>query len=158
MAWKKNWRQVVDLLVLLLLDIFFIYISSIVSFPGPPFRKPLSNLLPPVSVKVFPHPPTAVFLPWHSPTLGHQTPSGTKASSPTDVQQGHPRGCCCCCLYFVLFCFKTVKLPTKNLLCLFFIQNWTIQISFVTWKMFHIVPSRKETLDKVYIFDIVLVA
>ena len=35
------------------------------------------------------HSPTPVFLPWHSPTLGHQTPSGSRASPPIDVQQGH---------------------------------------------------------------------
>jgi hypothetical protein len=36
------------------------------------------------------HPPTPAFLPWHSPTLGHQTPSGPRAAPLTDVQQGHP--------------------------------------------------------------------
>ena len=34
--------------------------------------------------------PTPVFLPWHSPILGHPTPSGSRTSPPTDVQQGPP--------------------------------------------------------------------
>ena len=36
------------------------------------------------------HPPTSAFLPWHSPTLVHGTPSGPRATPPTYVQQGHP--------------------------------------------------------------------
>jgi hypothetical protein len=36
------------------------------------------------------HPPTPVFPPWHSPTLGHPIFSGPRASPLTDVQQGHP--------------------------------------------------------------------
>ena len=36
------------------------------------------------------HPPTPASLPWHSPTLGHRTPSGPRNSPPADVQQGHP--------------------------------------------------------------------
>ena len=37
-----------------------------------------------------PLPPPHIFLPWHSPTLGHQAPSDPRASSPTDAQQAHP--------------------------------------------------------------------
>jgi hypothetical protein len=40
--------------------------------------------LPPI------HPSTPILLPWHSPTLGYQTPSGPRGSPSTDVQQGHP--------------------------------------------------------------------
>jgi hypothetical protein len=47
-------------------------------------------LIPPASMKMLPHPPPLILLPWHSPTLGHRTPSGPGASPPTDVQQGHP--------------------------------------------------------------------
>jgi hypothetical protein len=28
--------------------------------------------------------------PWHSPTLGHWTPSGLRAAPPNDIKQGHP--------------------------------------------------------------------
>jgi hypothetical protein len=41
-------------------------------------------------MRVFPHSPTPILPPWHSPILGHQTPSGPRDSPPTDVQQGHP--------------------------------------------------------------------
>jgi hypothetical protein len=36
------------------------------------------------------HLPTPIFLPWHSPTLGHQTPLGPRTTPPSDIQQGHP--------------------------------------------------------------------
>ena len=59
-------------------------------------RYPLRN--PPIPVPLPlplwgcpPQPfPSPIFLPWHSPTVGNQTPSGSKASPPTDVQQSHP--------------------------------------------------------------------
>jgi hypothetical protein len=41
------------------------------------------------SMRVLPHPPTPILSPRHSPTVGHWTPSGTRVSPPTDVQQGH---------------------------------------------------------------------
>jgi hypothetical protein len=41
-------------------------------------------------MRVLPNPFTLIFQSWHSPTLGHQTPSGPGATPPTDVQQGHP--------------------------------------------------------------------
>jgi hypothetical protein len=44
---------------------------------------------PPASLRVLPHPPThpptPIFPPWHSSTLGHQTPSGPKAAPPTAI-------------------------------------------------------------------------
>jgi hypothetical protein len=36
------------------------------------------------------NPPTHDSLSWHSPILGHQAFSGSKASPPINVQQGHP--------------------------------------------------------------------
>jgi hypothetical protein len=51
-----------------------------------PYYMPPST----ASMSVLPNPPTPVFLPWHSPTLGHQTPTGPRAAPPTDAQQGHP--------------------------------------------------------------------
>jgi hypothetical protein len=54
-----------------------------------PLRYPLSH---PSSSCLYnsAHPPTHIFPHWHSPTLGHQTPSGPRASLSTIVQQGHP--------------------------------------------------------------------
>jgi hypothetical protein len=72
------------------LDIFFIYISNVFPFSGLPFRKSYPIPPPPASMRVLPHPPTPVIPPWHSPTLGHLTPSDPRASLPTDDQQGHP--------------------------------------------------------------------
>jgi hypothetical protein len=72
----------------LLLEIFFIYISNIFPFPDLPFRNPFSYPTSPCLYKGAP-PYTPVLLPWHYPTLGHQTPSGTRASPHTNVQQGY---------------------------------------------------------------------
>ena len=58
-----------------------------VSHPETPYPIPLPLPLWGFSPT---HPSTSVFLPWHSPTLRHQTPSGPRAAPPTDVQQGHP--------------------------------------------------------------------
>ena len=72
---------------------FFIYISNILPFPGLPFGNPLFHPCSPCLYEGAPPPtcpPTPVFLPWHSPTLGHKTPSGPRASPLTDVHQGHP--------------------------------------------------------------------
>jgi hypothetical protein len=46
-----------------------------------PFQiSPLETLYPPPpdSMRVLPHPPTPIFTPWHSPTLGHRTPTGPR--------------------------------------------------------------------------------
>jgi hypothetical protein len=51
---------------------------------------PIAPPLAPMKVVPPPHLPTLTFLPWHSPTLGHQTPSGPRTAPPTDVQQDHP--------------------------------------------------------------------
>jgi hypothetical protein len=56
-----------------------------VSPSEPPYSIPHS----PASMRVLPYSPTPIFSSCHS-TLGHQTPSGPRASPPTDVQQGHP--------------------------------------------------------------------
>ena len=48
---------------------------------------PIAPPLAPMKVVPPPHLPTLTFLPWHSPTLGHQTPSGPRAAPPTDVHK-----------------------------------------------------------------------
>jgi hypothetical protein len=74
-----------------LLDIFFIYISNAITFPGPPSLEiSYSTLHLPASMRVFPHPHTSSSPPSHSPTLGHRAFTGPRASSPIDEQQGHP--------------------------------------------------------------------
>jgi hypothetical protein len=59
-------------------------------FPGfpsaNPYPIPLSLLLWGCSP---PHTPTPASLPWYSPTLGHWPFTGSRASPPTDVWQGH---------------------------------------------------------------------
>ena len=60
-----------------------------------PFQLSLSDIpypmtSPPAPIRLLSHLPTPIFPPWHSPTLGYQTPSGPMASPPTDVQQVHP--------------------------------------------------------------------
>jgi hypothetical protein len=67
---------------LFLLDIFSIYISNVIPFPGFPSKTSLSYPSSPCS-PIYP-------LPLFSPKLGHQTFSGPKTSPPIDVQQGNP--------------------------------------------------------------------
>ena len=71
-----------------LLDIFFMYISDV--FQVSPSETPYAIPPPPASMRVLLYPPTSIFPGIPLPTLGHWTPSGLRASSPTDVQQGHP--------------------------------------------------------------------
>jgi hypothetical protein len=73
----------------LLLNIFFIYISNVIPFPGLPYITPLSHPPSPCLYEGAP-PPIPAFLPWHFPTLGHRTTTGPRAVPPIDVQQGHP--------------------------------------------------------------------
>ena len=54
------------------------------SFLVSPLKTP-SPIPPPL----FTNPPTSASLPRHSPTLGHRTFTGPRASPPNDVQQGH---------------------------------------------------------------------
>ena len=57
---------------LFLLDIFFIYVSNVIPFPGFTSRNSLSPPTPPASLRVLPHPPThslplpcpGIFLRW----------------------------------------------------------------------------------------------
>ena len=72
-----------------LLDIFFIYISNVIPFPGFPPGKPLSYPCSPASMRVLSHPLTPASLLWHSPTMGHRAFTGPRASPPTDARQGH---------------------------------------------------------------------
>jgi hypothetical protein len=52
---------------------------------------PISHPLSPAFMRVFPHPPTHSHLPpTHSSTVGHQTFTGPRASSPIDARQSHP--------------------------------------------------------------------
>jgi len=75
-----------------LLDIFFIYISYIISF----FRFLLwkTSIPSPLHLLLWEcspiHHPPPNFPPWHSPTLGHPAFTGPRTSLPTEVQQDHP--------------------------------------------------------------------
>ena len=56
-----------------------------------PLEIPYPILTPPASIRVFPHLTTHSCLPpWHSPTLGHQAFTVSKAFLPIDARQGHP--------------------------------------------------------------------
>jgi hypothetical protein len=71
--------------VQILLDIFFIYISNVIPFPGFPSKTP--NSLPYTPA----HQPThSFFLAWHSPTLVYWAFTGPRASPLIDNWQGHP--------------------------------------------------------------------
>jgi hypothetical protein len=70
------------------LDIFFIYISNVIPFPGFPSKK---HLLPiPSPLPLLTNPPTPASWSWHSPTLGHRAFIGQRASPPIDIWLGHP--------------------------------------------------------------------
>ena len=56
------------------------------AFPGFPSKKNLYH----ITLPLLTNPPTPDSLSWHSPTLGHRAFKGPRASSPIDVQQGHP--------------------------------------------------------------------
>jgi hypothetical protein len=70
---------------------FKCYPFSWLTFPPPPLpRNSLSHPLCPCFYESA-HPPTHFCLPTFTfTTLGHQTFTGLRASSPTDVQQAHP--------------------------------------------------------------------
>jgi hypothetical protein len=65
-----------------LLDIFFIYISNLISFPGFPSENPLAH--PPIPLLKKPLTPASLF--WNSLKLGHWTLLGSMASPPIDAQ------------------------------------------------------------------------
>jgi hypothetical protein len=71
-------------LCMYVLDIFFIYSSNVIPFPSFPSENPLS----PPPLPLFPNPPTPSSWPWHSPTLGHRTFTGPRASPPIDDHLG----------------------------------------------------------------------
>jgi hypothetical protein len=52
----------IHFLVFFPLDILFIYISSVIPFPGFPSRNPLSHPPPSASLRVLPYPPTHLLL------------------------------------------------------------------------------------------------
>jgi hypothetical protein len=54
------------------LDIYFIYISNVVPFPGFPPPLPTTN------------PPMPASWPWHFPIMGHGAFTGPRASPPID--------------------------------------------------------------------------
>ena len=51
----------------------------------PLWKPPIPSLL-----LLLINPPTPAFWPWHSPTPGHRTFTGSRASPPTDDLPGHP--------------------------------------------------------------------
>jgi hypothetical protein len=80
-----------------LLGIFLIYISNAIPFPGSPphSETPYPIPHPPVSMRVFTHPPThppthSLYLHPGIPLLGYQAFTEPRASPPIDDQQGHP--------------------------------------------------------------------
>jgi hypothetical protein len=67
-----------------LLNILFTY-QMLSSFQVSPLEVPYLIPPPPASIRVVlpSQPITYIFPPWHSPTLGHRTPSGSRVSPPT---------------------------------------------------------------------------
>jgi hypothetical protein len=92
---KKSWvdlrHRIVE--VWFWLDFFIrylLYLHFLVSPPKNPLSPPPSNS------------PTPPSWPCHSPTLGHWTFTGPRASPPIDDQLGHP-------LLHIISCFLTVE-------------------------------------------------
>jgi hypothetical protein len=86
--WTDKLKSKNIILLLFLLDIFFIYLSNAIPFSG--FA---SNILPSPPCLPSPpahQPPHSCFLDLAFPTLGHRTVTGPRASSPIDDLQGHP--------------------------------------------------------------------
>jgi hypothetical protein len=75
-----------SLIFLILLDIFFIYISNFIPFPGFPSENPIY----PISLPLLTNLLTPASLSWHYSILGHPAFSGPRASPPIDDQKGHP--------------------------------------------------------------------
>ena len=65
------WGKQFTFICFLLLDIFFIYISIVIPFPGLPFRNLLSHPNSPCLYEAVPLSPTPTLQSWHSPILGH---------------------------------------------------------------------------------------
>ena len=83
---KVHFLADIELLSFFLLDIFFIYISNVISFPSFPSENPhIPSILP-----LLTNPPTPASWPWHSPILKHRTFTGSRASPLIDDQLGHP--------------------------------------------------------------------
>ena len=68
-----------------LLDIFFIYISNGIPFPGFASEIPLSSPLTPAHQTTH-----SCFFPWESPTMGHRAFTGPRASPPIGDWRDHP--------------------------------------------------------------------
>jgi hypothetical protein len=77
---------------ILLLDILFIYISNVITFPSPPFQKKKPTHLSLIPLLLWgcspTHQPTPASPPCHSLTLGHWAFTGSRTSSLIDAQQG----------------------------------------------------------------------
>ena len=71
---------------ILLLDIFFYYISNIIPIPGLLYPIPP----PSASMRVLPHFPTHPLMPSHPGIPLHWASKPLKTTLPTDVQQGSP--------------------------------------------------------------------
>jgi hypothetical protein len=69
-----------------LLDIFFLYISNVILFPGFPFEN---VLFPPYPFPLLTNLPTPASWPWHSPILEHRTFTGPRSSPPIGDWPGH---------------------------------------------------------------------
>ena len=69
-----------------LLDIFFIYISNVITFPGFPSEKHPPHILTPSPAHQH---TTPASWPWHSPILGHRAFIGQRASPTINVGLGH---------------------------------------------------------------------
>jgi hypothetical protein len=74
-------------------DIFFIYVSNVIPFPGfpspfPGFPKGKPLVACPLPLLI--NPPTPSSWLWHFPTQAHRAFTGLRTSPPIDDQLGHP--------------------------------------------------------------------
>jgi hypothetical protein len=77
---KTEFFFILNLAIIYIYDIFFIYSSNVIPFHRFPSNPPYS-----IPTPLLTNPPSPASLSWHFPTLGHQAFSGPSASPPIDA-------------------------------------------------------------------------
>jgi hypothetical protein len=107
--------------IFFLLDIFFIYISKFIPFPGFSSENPPSLAPPPA-----PQPTHSNFLALAFPYMGHRIFTGPRVSPPIDDQLGHP--------------LLHMQLETRVPPCVFFSWWFSPRVLWGYWLVYIVVP------------------